>query len=113
MSSLRRWVLDIEWEWGAIDRWPARYAEEWSIIRDQDEVSLRSWLDQGKKKAATGRQVLEYLGHVMEGHLHDDIEEWRDLYTQGYQLAARLYSGIIGLEIQLYRAMSELNDSSL
>jgi hypothetical protein len=111
MTSLRRWVLDIEWKWGVIDRWPVRCIEEWATIKSQGKDAVQSWLEQGSVKVATGRRVLGYLEHVMEGDLHNNVEEWRDLYAQGYQLTAGLHSGVIGLEHQLYLLRTELEIS--
>lgn len=109
--SIRRWLLDLEWMWGAVDRWPSRCWEEWQDARDKQDV-VPQWFEKNRIKVAAARSALGYLERLMEGQSISDVEEWRVIYIQGRQLESVLYTITVGLEHQLRRARNELSDCS-
>jgi len=110
MIFLRRWLLDLEWGWGNVDRWPAQCMDEWQSVRGQRLDIVEEWFEERQKRLVNGRLVLGYLGRVMEGQLSFDVREFRDLYMQSHQLACTLYTGVMGLEHQLHSARLELSN---
>jgi hypothetical protein len=108
LTALRRWMLDLEWNWGSIASWSAKCAEEWATLKERDKAHVSGWLDDETKKVVEGRRVLGYLGRIMEGKLPTDEEALRDLFLQGYQLTCVLDSGVVGLEQTLSRLRSEI-----
>jgi len=110
MISLRRWLLDLEWKWGNVDRWPAQCMDEWHTIRGQSLNVVEEWFEERQRRLVNGRLLLGYLGRVIEGQLPSDVGECRDLYVQSHQLARALYTGVIGLEHQLHSARLELSN---
>ncbi|KIM71681.1 hypothetical protein PILCRDRAFT_820868 [Piloderma croceum F 1598] len=108
IAALRRWMLDMEWNWGAIADWPARCTREWDIMKERDTGSVTEWLDESTRKATAGRQIIAYLALVMEGQLPTDVEIFRDLYLQSHQLTGDFYSAVIGLELTLDTVRSQI-----
>lgn len=108
IAALRRWMLDMEWNWGAIADWPARCTREWGTMKERDSGSVTEWLNESMRKAAAGRQILAYLRLVMEGQLPTDVEIFRDLYLQSHQLTGNFFSAIIGLELALDTVRSHI-----
>lgn len=102
MVALRRWMLDLEWEAGALDRWPAVFKDEWLAINQRSHQSSNQLiLEAAEGKVTTGKLMLAYLGRVMDGELSGDLEECRDLALQIHQLSKTLHSVVIGLEVSL------------
>jgi hypothetical protein len=108
LTALRRWMLDMEWNWGSIASWSAKCAEEWATVKERDKDHVSGWLDEETKKVVEGRRMLGDLGRIMEGKLPTDKEVLRDIYLQGYQLTCALDSGVVGLEQTLSRVRSEI-----
>lgn len=107
MKAVRRWLMDMEWNWGSMARWPAMCEEQWAIIKTKDHGIAGGWIAEEDKKVAAGRLMLWYLGRIMEGQLPLDVEELRDLYLQGHQLTCDIDAAIIPLEQRLYAIKSE------
>jgi hypothetical protein len=101
-------MLEMECNWGAITTWSAKTAESWAAIKERDKDHVSQWLAEQTKKAGDGRQMLGYLGHIMEGKLPTDEEGLHDLYLQGYQLTCALDSGLVALEQTLSMVCSEI-----
>ncbi|KZP10197.1 hypothetical protein FIBSPDRAFT_899895 [Athelia psychrophila] len=102
MVALRRWMLDLEWEAGALDRWPAVFKDEWLAINQRSHQSSNQLiLEAAEGKVTTGKLMLAYLGRVMDGELSGDLEECRDLALQIHQLSKTLHSVVIGLEYSI------------
>jgi len=112
IAALRRWLLDMEWSWGAVANWPALCAEEWVSVKEQDSSCVTAWLDGEAKKVATGRRMLGYFVRVMEGTLPTDMEVLRDIYLQGHQLSCTLHTAVIGLEQTLGVVRKEVQTDS-
>jgi len=107
MLALRRWMLDMEWGWGILARWPALCEDNWAVVKSKEPRIVADWIAGESRKVATGRLMLGYLGRVMEGQLPSDIEEWRDLYLQGHQLTRDFNAGVILLEHKLCAIRAE------
>lgn len=99
-------MLDLEWEAGALDRWPALFKDEWvATYHNSDRSSAWRIVEATEGKVTTGRLMLAYLGRVMDGELSGELEECRDLALQIHQLSNTLHSYVVGLEVSLAWAM--------
>lgn len=81
-----------------MDSWPALLAEKSVSLRKQGAGAASAWLDEEQVKVSTGRLLLGYVGRVMEGEMTTDMDEWRDLFAQTYQLMYLLAPAVVGLE---------------
>lgn len=100
MLGLRRWMLDVEWQLGGLDRWASQFMDEWAHNTEQRN-RMDVWQDLYGERVKMGKLMLGYLGRVMDGNLSGDLEECRDLSLQIHQLASLLYSAVAGLESSL------------
>ncbi|KAF7974954.1 hypothetical protein HWV62_10675 [Athelia sp. TMB] len=109
LSSLRRWILDVEWKEGAFDTWNTRLMSEWAGHRYKSPRDVKEWSDGYTQKVGIGRLILQYLGRVMDGQLQGGSgtceltlqEECRDLSLQIHQLSTPVSSAVAGLEVGL------------
>lgn len=102
LLGLRRWLLDLEWEEGGIERWNPTLMSDWARRRRMPFDGMDAWLNQYQHKVIAGRLILGYLGRVMDGALLGDPEtECKDLALQVHQLGSPLYAAVVGLEVSL------------
>jgi len=106
--GLRRWMLDMEWNWGSIAMWPALCMAEWANVKERDSAHVTAWLAECTKKASSGHRMLGYLGRIMEGNLPADVDVLRDLYLQSHQLTCTFNTAITALEITLSAIQSDI-----
>src|ERR1700683_5209370 len=97
MVYTRHVLLQVEEQWGTIDRWPVTFHQEWSYVKTTRPDEVATWFESIRSKAKTGRQVIGYLAWVMDGDM-PTIDEWRDLWLEAFQLLGMMYTGVQGLE---------------
>lgn len=110
MSSIRRWMLDVEWKEGGFATWNASVMSDWEIHRANGKgEEVQDWCASYVYKIRIGRLILQYLSRVMDGQLVGGLgtceltlqEECRDLSLQIHQLSTPVTSAIAGLEVSL------------
>jgi hypothetical protein len=112
IAALRRWMLDMEWNWGSIGSWSSKCAEKWATIKENDIDYALQWLEEEARKVTAGRRMMGYLGRIMEGQLPTDAETVRDLYVQGHQMTLLFDGVVIGLDSTLAILKSEVQQHS-
>lgn len=104
MAAIRRLQVDIEWRWGSIDEWALSFSAEAGSLRHRGIEGALAWMGEQTGKVSAGRLLLGYIGRVMEGNMSEEIEDWRDIFLQSYQLMYSLAPAVVGQERAL-RAM--------
>lgn len=100
MAFIRRALLQVEDELGAIDRWPVAFSQEWAAMQMSGPREVTAWFESIRGKAQTGRRIISYFGRVMDGEM-PSVDEWRNLWLEAYQLLGTVYTGVLGLEQRL------------
>ena len=65
-----------------------------------------NWFKEVQGFIVRGRQVILFLGKIMDDDGLNTINEYRDFWFQIYQLATSIFSGVFGLEHRLDFAIS-------
>lgn len=116
MAGIRRLHVDVEWRWGSIDEWTLVFSAEAGSLRHMGIEGALDWMREQNAKVAAGRLLLGYIGRVMEGNMSEEIEDWRDIFLQSYQLMYSIAPGVVGQQRALRTLKFELNtyaDTSL
>jgi hypothetical protein len=112
IAALRRWMLNMEWNWGSIGSWSSKCAEKWATIKENNIDYALQWLEEEARKVAAGHQMMGYLGRIMEGQLPTDVETACDLYVQGHKMTLLFDGVVIGLDSTLAILKSEVQQHS-
>jgi hypothetical protein len=107
LAHIRRILLAMESKWGTIDRWGLEFMIDWNRIKVKGVDEVMGWFDQMMQRICLGRRVLGCLGRVMEGEMPIDVEEWRDLWVQAYQLTSIFNTGFLSLQHRLDLAVAQ------
>lgn len=116
MAGIRRLHVDVEWRWGSIDEWTLVFSAEAGSLRHMGIEGVLGWMREQDAKVTAGRLLLGYIGRVMEGNMSEEIEDWRDIFLQSYQLMYSIAPGVVGQQRALRTLKFELNtyaDTSL
>jgi hypothetical protein len=97
---VRRALLRLEDQWGAVDRWAARFVQQWPTMKTESAPRVASWFASVRHQAQMGRHIIQDLARVMDGEMPSETE-WRDIWLEAYQLLGMLYAGVLGLELRL------------
>lgn len=100
MVAIRRWLFDLEWEWGPVSRWASSFELESARMKEEMMDVFAPWMNTALDKVKTGRLLLGYVSRVMEGVI-GDVEECRDLYLQGVQQTHIVLTAITELEVKI------------
>lgn len=92
--------------------WPAILAEQSGDVRHRGAAAVVAWIEQEQMKVSAGHLLLGYMGRVLEGEMTTDIEEWRDVFMQTYQLMLVLAPGVVGLEQALRAVIVDLRSGA-
>ena len=100
---IRRSLLRLEDQWGTVDRWAARFGQQWPSMKTESAQRIASWFASMRSQAQMGWHIIQHLARVMDGEMPSE-SEWRNIWVEAYQLLVSVHAGVLGLELRLEMA---------
>jgi hypothetical protein len=111
MNALCEYVFQLEDQFGPLAVWTTNFAAHWSETKDKRQTvyqeDVYGWFAKVGNQINRGNLALDYVGRIMEGNIHLDVEGCRALFLEAHEMSDELYRAIVALEHRLDIASQE------
>lgn len=108
VAFIRKYLSDLEKEWGTIDQWSTHFLEGWRKVRVAGFEVTQDWLRGVECFVEKARQAVYFMKCLMDEDEHivfASLEECRDAWLEMYHLSLTVLGGVVGLENKLEFAL--------